>query len=63
MITCEIKPDIEPISKYEKAKKVLLEADAAIQALTEWEKEKLLQEYVEIRGMHGLYEIIKRHSR
>ena len=41
MITCEIKPDIEPISKYEKAKKALLEADAAIQALTEWEKGNL----------------------
>ena len=63
MTNYEIKPDIEPISKYEKAKKVLLEADAAIQTLTEWEKEKLLQEYMEIRGMHELYEIMKRHSR
>ena len=42
MTNYEIKLDIEPKSKYEKAKKALLEADAAIQALTELEREKLL---------------------
>lgn len=63
MINYEIKPDIEPISKYEKAKKALLETDAAIQALTEWEKEKLFQEYVKIRGLYGLYEMMKRCCR
>lgn len=63
MTNYEIKPDIEPKSKYKEAKKALLEADAAIQALTEWEKEKLLQEYVEIRGIHGLYEMMKKCCR
>ena len=63
MINYEIKPDIEPKSKYEKAKKALLEAEEAFQALTEWEKDKLLQEYMEMLGMHGLYEMMKQWRR
>ena len=63
MVNYEIKPDVEPTSKYEKAKKALIEADEAIQALTEWEKEKLLQEYAKMRGLYGLYEMMKKHCR
>lgn len=59
----QFKLDVEPQNRYEKAMKALLEAEQSFQALSTWEKERLVQEYMEIRGMHELYQIIKQHCR
>lgn len=59
----QFKLDVEPQNRYEKAMKALLEAEQAFQALSTWEKERLVQEYMEMRGMHELYKIIKQHCR
>ena len=59
----QFKLDAEPQNRYEKAMKALLEAEQAFQALSTWEKERLVQEYMEMRGMHELYKIIKQHCR
>lgn len=59
----QFKLDVEPQNRYEKAMKALLEAEQAFQVLSTWEKERLVQEYMEMRGMHELYKIIKQHSR
>lgn len=55
----QFKLDVEPQNRYEKAMKALLEAEQAFQALSTWEKERLVEEYMEMRGMHELYKIIK----
>ena len=57
----EIKIDIEPKDNYEKAQKLLLETDKAIQALTPQEQQKLAQEFLEYKGMYGLYQMIQEH--
>lgn len=59
----KFKLDVEPQNRYEKAMKALLEAERAFQALSIWEKESLVQEYMEMRGMHELYKIIKQYCR
>ena len=59
----QVKLDVEPQNRYEKAMKALLEAEQAFQVLSAWEKERLVQEYMEMRGMHELYKIIKQHCR
>lgn len=59
----QFKLDVEPQNRYEKAMKALLEAEQSFQALSTWEKERLVQEYMEIRGIHELYQIIKQHCR
>ena len=59
----QFKLDVEPQNRYEKAMKALLEAKQAYQVLSAWEKERLVQEYMEMRGMHELYKIIKQHCR
>ena len=59
----QFKLDVEPQNRYEKAMKALLEAGQAFQVLSTWEKERLVQEYMEMRGMHELYKIIKQHCR
>ena len=59
----QLKLDVEPQNRYEKAMKALLEAEQAFQVLSTWEKERLVQEYMEMRGMHELYKIIKQHCR
>ncbi len=59
----QFKLDVEPQNRYEKAMKALLEAEQAFQVLSTWEKERLVQEYMEMRGMHELYKIIKQHCR
>lgn len=59
----QFKLDVEPQNRYEKAMKALLEAEQAFQVLSAWEKERLVQEYMEMRGMHELYKIIKQHCR
>ena len=59
----QFKLDVEPQNRYEKAMKALLEAEQAFQVLSAWEKERLVQEYMDMRGMHELYKIIKQHCR
>lgn len=59
----QFKLDVEPQNRYEKAMKALLEAEQAFQVLSAWEKERLVQEHMEMRGMHELYKIIKQHCR
>ena len=59
----QFKLDVEPQNRYEKAMRALLEAEQAFQVLSTWEKERLVQEYMEMRGMHELYKIIKQHCR
>ena len=59
----QFKLDVEPQNRYEKEMKALLEAEQAFQVLSTWEKERLVQEYMEMRGMHELYKIIKQHCR
>ena len=59
----QFKLDVEPQNRYEKAMKALLEAEQAFQVLSTWEKERLVQENMEMRGMHELYKIIKQHCR
>ena len=59
----QFKLDVEPQNRYEKAMKALLEAEQAFQVLSTWEKERLVQECMEMRGMHELYKIIKQHCR
>lgn len=59
----QFKLGVEPQNRYEKAMKALLEAEQAFQVLSTWEKERLVQEYMEMRGMHELYKIIKQHCR
>lgn len=57
----EIKIDIEPKDNYEKAQKLLLETDKAIQALTPQEQQKLAQEFFQYKGMYGLYQIMQQY--
>ena len=59
MSNIELKLDAEPKDKYEKAKKILIEADEAIRALTSEEQEKLAYEFAQYKGICGLYKIIK----
>lgn len=61
MENMEIKIDIEPKDNYEKAQKLLLETDKAIQALTPQEQQKLAQEFFQYKGMYGLYQIMQQY--
>lgn len=61
MENMEIKIDIEPKDNYDKAKKLLLDTDKAIQALTSQEQQKLAQEFLRYRGMYGLYQMIQEY--
>ena len=61
MENMEIKIDIEPKDNYDKAKKLLLDTDKAIQALTSQEQQKLAQEFLLYRGMYGLYQMIQEY--
>ena len=55
----EFKVDIEPQGNYEKAKKLLFETDAAIELLTLHEQQKLAREFLQFKGMYGLYQIMQ----
>lgn len=61
MNNIEIKLDAEPKDNYSKAAKLLLETDKAVQLLTQQEQQKLAQEYLQYKGMHGLYQLMKQY--
>ena len=58
MNNIELKLDAEPKDNYGKAKKLLLETDKAIQALTPQEQQKLAQEFFQYKGMYGLLKMV-----
>ena len=58
----EPKLDFEPKDNYGKAKKLLLETDKAIQALTPQEQQKLAQEFFQYKGLCDLYQILYQGS-
>lgn len=62
MNNIELKLDAEPKDNYEKAKKLLLETDKAIQALTPQEQQKLAQEFFQYKGLYDLYQILYQGS-
>ena len=55
----EFKVDIEPNDNYEKAKKLLLETDKAIQELPPHQQWTLAQEFLQFKGIYGLYQIMQ----
>lgn len=54
----EFKVDVEPKDNYEKAKKLLLETDKAIQALTPQQFQKLCLEFMQYKSIYDLYKMI-----
>ena len=54
----EFKVDVEPKNNYEKAKKLLLETDKAIQALTPQELQKLRIEFMQYKSIYNLYQMM-----
>lgn len=55
MTAIEFKLDVEPKDNYENAKKLLLEADNAIRALTQEQQQKLAYEFAQYKGVYGLF--------
>ena len=53
-----LKPDFEPQNRYENALKALLEADKAIEPLTDMEKQSLLQDYIKYK-ITGMFAVLK----
>lgn len=54
----EFKVDVEPKDNYEKAKKLLLETDKAIQALTPQQLQKLCLEFMQYKSIYNLYQMM-----
>ncbi len=63
MTDFDIKVDVEPKDNYDKALKLLLETDNAIQKLTPQEMSKLLQDFSKYKGMYGLYQMMQQRNR
>lgn len=57
----EFKVDVEPKDNYEKAEKLLLETDKAIQVLIPQEKQKLAEEFFQYKGMYSLYQMMQQY--
>ena len=62
MNNIELKLDAEPKDNYGKAEKLLFETYNAIQALTQQEREKLISEFAQYKGMYGLYRMIQQQK-
>lgn len=60
MNNIEFKVDVEPKDDYGKAKKLLYETDVAIGKLTPQDRDNLLTEYLQSKGMFGLFQEIRR---
>ena len=58
MTDIELKIDAEPKDYYEKAKKLLLETDEAIRSLTQEEQQRLAYEFMQYKGIYGLYQMM-----
>lgn len=54
----ELNIDAEPKDNYEKAKKLLLETDKAIQLLSPYEQQKLAYEFMQYKAIYGLSKMI-----
>ena len=54
--------DVEPESKYQKVWKALVEADAAIRALTPQEQQRLAKDYCTAKGM-SLLDIMQHYCK
>ncbi|MBR6513208.1 MAG: hypothetical protein IKT46_00090 [Clostridia bacterium] len=52
------KLDGEPKNNYENAKKLLLETDKAISALTLEEQRKLAYEFAQYKGIYSLFQMM-----
>ena len=63
MTDFEIKVDVEPKDNYDKALKLLIETDNAIQKLTPQELSKLVQDFSKYKGMYGLYQMMQQRNR
>ena len=59
MTDIELKIDAEPKDYYEKAKKLLLETDEAIRSLTQEEQQRLAYEFMQYKGIYGLFKKIQ----
>lgn len=58
MTEVRFKVDAEQKDNYEKAKKLLLETDEAIRALTFEEQQKLAYEFAQYKGIYSLYQMM-----
>ena len=58
MTDIELKIDAEPKDNYEKAKKLLLETDEAIRSFTQEEQQRLAYEFMQYKGIYGLYQMM-----
>ena len=58
MTEIEFKLDAEPKNDYEKAKKLLLEADRAIRALPQDQQQQLAYEFAQYKGIYGLFQMM-----
>lgn len=56
MTEIELKLDVDPKNDYEKAKKLLLETDKAIQKLTLYEQQQLAYEFMQYKAIYGLFQ-------
>lgn len=63
MTDFEIKVDVEPKDNYDKALKLLLETDNAIQKLTSQERQKLALDFTWQKGEYGLYQFLQQNFR
>lgn len=63
MTEIKLKLDAEPRENYEKAKKLLLETDKAIQALTQQELQELTYEFLQYKGLYGLCQMMQQNRR
>lgn len=59
MNNIEFKVDVEPKDDYGKAKKLLYETDIAIGNLPPQDRDNLLAEYLQYKGMFGLFQEIR----
>ena len=61
MNNIECKVDVEPKDDYGKAKKLLYETDIAIGNLPPQDRDNLLAEYLQYKGMFGLIQEIQQY--
>ena len=59
----EIKLDVEPKDKYQKAWKALVEAEKAISDLAPQEQYRLAENYFTQKGMYSLFNALQHYSK
>lgn len=63
MTDLKFKVDVEPKNNYDKALKLLIETDNAIQKLTPQERQKLALEFSKYKCEYGLYQFLQQNFR